>query len=189
VDVNGVAVPNTPITWSFPAGCGAPVAVSTDAFGLATTSLPCATLPVGNYTHTATLVANQQKAIFAFSLQGIILSLESIDSLGVSTYSVTSSAPASGLTVTIQYRSGPVKDYATFALNRSSTPAVLTVDLNASGLPIADYTLDVIVSTTTPGLGSGVDTITFNPSSVGFIQPNARRQPTSSRAPVAPRAP
>jgi uncharacterized protein YjdB len=189
VDVNGVPVPGASVRWSAPTSCAQPIIMTTDAFGLATASVLCTTLPVGNHTQIATLVANQQQVSFAFSLQGIILSLESVDSAGVSTYAVTSSAPAAGLTVTVQYRSGPVKDYVTFVLNRTSTPAVLTVNFNAAALPIGDYTFDITVSTTTPGLGPAVDTITFNPSSFLFMQPNARWQPTSGRAPVAPRAP
>ena len=190
VDVNGVPVPGVAVRWSSPNACGAPTDVTTDALGLATSANICSTVPAGVYTQTATLLVNQQQVSFLFSLRGVSLSLESVDTSGVTIYSVTSATTqADGLTVTIQYRSGPAKDYITrLDLNRTSTPALLTLDY-ASLLPIGDYTYDIIVSTTTPGLGPAVKTVTFNPSSGFFTQPNAQRQPTSRRVPVAPRAP
>jgi hypothetical protein len=190
VDVNGVPVPGASITWSTPNGCAAPNVTITDGFGLATAPILCATLPAGDYTQIATLNTNQQQISFAFGLRGVILTFESVDNNGVSTYAVTASAPASGLSVKVDYRSGPAANYVTLLdLNRTVTPAVLLVGYDASELPFGDYTFDVIVSTTTPGLGPGVATIMFNPSTSSFKQPNARRQPTSRRVPVASRAP
>jgi hypothetical protein len=190
VDVNGVPVPGTAVQWSSPTVCGPSKVLQTDVLGLSTAVNLCSTVPAGTYSQVATLLTNQQQASFSFSLVGLVLSLESFDSAGVATYTVTSTAPASGLSLSVNYVSGPVAGYVDqLSLNRTVTPALMKLGYPAAELPFADYTFEVIVSTTTPGIGPGVETITFNPQSFYFKQPNAQRRPTPIQAPAAPRAP
>jgi hypothetical protein len=177
------------VSWASPNTCGAAIVVTTDAFGLSTTTNRCATSPPGTYTQTATLVSNQQQTSFSYTVQGLSIVLQNIDSVGVRTYDITSkTTQAAGLSVTVRYRSGPVANYVeVLTLNRSVTPAVLTVGFDESQLPIGDYVLDITVSTTTPGFGPAIETVVFNTAS-SFIS-NARRRLDSRRAAVAPRAP
>jgi hypothetical protein len=191
VDVNGVAVPGASVNWSALPACAPAKLATTDANGLATASNICSTAPAGTYTQIATLLTNQQQASFSYSLRGVSLSLQSVDSAGAYTLSVTSTTTAaSGLSVDVQYRSGPADKYVTvLKLNRTVTPAILTVAYDSFNLPSGDYVFDVIVSTTTSGLGPAVETFKFS-NSLGFVQlPNAPRRPMPIQAPVAPRAP
>jgi hypothetical protein len=179
------------VNWSALPACAPAKLATTDANGLATASNICSTAPAGTYTQIATLLTNQQQASFSYSLRGVSLSLQSVDSAGAYTLSVTSTTTAaSGLSVDVQYRSGPADRYVTvLQLNRTVTPAILTVAYDSSNLPSGDYVFDVIVSTTTSGLGPAVETFTFS-NSLGFVQlPNAPRRPMPIQAPVAPRAP
>jgi uncharacterized protein YjdB len=191
VDINGVPVPNALVTWSSNFVCGAPRQIATDATGLSTATNICSTATAGAYTQTAALPSVQQQVSFAYSLRGLVLSLQDIDSYGNYIYSVSSPAtPANGLSVAIEYTSGPVKDYVTdVRLTSTSTPTTLTIGLGGLDLPISDYTLNVVVSTTTPGIGPGVDAVSFTvDSAYGFIAlPNAnRRRPPPVRPLRAP---
>jgi hypothetical protein len=190
VDVNGVPVPGAQITWSAMPACAPTAVVTTDASGLATSPNICST-PAGTYTQLATLQANQQQVSFSFSLRGVVLSLQSVDGAGIVSYAVTSATGvASGLTADVQYRSGPADGYVTvLKLDRTVTPAVLSVAFDASNLPPGDYAFDLIVSTTTPGIGPGVETVTFSNSYESFRVPNAQRRPVPARISVAPSAP
>jgi uncharacterized protein YjdB len=190
VDANGVPVPGTQITWSALPTCAPPTFATTDANGLATSSNICSTA-AGTYTQIATLQTNQQQVSFSFSLRGVVLAFQSVDSSGVSTYAVTSATNvASGLSVDVKYRSGPAEGYVTvLKLNRTATPAVLSVAFDASNLPSGDYEFDLIVSTTTPGIGPGVETVRFSNSFESFTAPNAQRRPSPARISAAPSAP
>jgi hypothetical protein len=110
-------------------------------------------------------------------------SLQSVDSSGISTYGVTSgTSVASGLSVEVKYQSGPVDGYLTvLELNRTVTPAVLSVAFDSFNLPPGDYEFDLIVSTTTPGIGPGVATVSSPNSFNFFTEPNARRRPLPTR--------
>lgn len=183
VDTNGVPVPGAAVTWSSNTTCGPFQSLRTDAFGLSTASNICANVPTGAYTQTASLASAQFSVSFSFSLRGLVLQLQSIDSYtGAYIYSVTSpSGPATGLDATVDYRSGPASDYvSSLTLTSKSTPATLTVDYYNSQLPIGSYVFDVIVSTTTTGLGPGSATISFSTDSLGyFATPNDRARATS----------
>jgi adhesin/invasin len=190
VDANGVPVPGAQIAWSALPTCAPPRFATTDASGLATSSNICSA-PAGTYTQIATLQTNQQQVSFSFSLRGVVLSLQSVDSSGISTYGVTSgTSVASGLSVEVKYQSGPVDGYLTvLELNRTVTPALLSVAFDSFNLPPGDYEFDLIVSTTTPGIGPGVATVSFSNSFNFFTEPNARRRPLPTRIFVAPSAP
>jgi hypothetical protein len=146
---------------------------TTDDAGLATSTNICSTVPSGSYSQTATLQSNQQQALFSFSLRGLVLLFQGADSTGVATFEVTSPAGiAVGLAATVEYRTGPAANFVTgLELSRTTTPATLTVTFGELNIPVGNYSFDVIVSTTTPGLGAGMATISFFNQS-GYIQPN-----------------
>ena len=190
VDVNGVPVPGASVSWSSPNTCGAPIVATTDGFGLATVANLCATAAAGTYTQTATLVSNQQQASFVYTVRGLAVVFPSVD-VGVRTDDVTSgTTQASGLSVAAKYRSGPVANYGqVVTLNRTVTPAAPTLAFDESQLPFGNYVPDITVSTTTPGIGTGVETIVFTPVPSGFSTSNAPRRQDLRRASVALRAP
>jgi uncharacterized protein YjdB len=191
VDVNGVPVAGTTVIWSSTAECDLPRSAITDDNGLATGTNTCSAVQPGTYTQVATLVTNQQQATFSYSLRGLSIAFVSMDSLsGVRTYAVTSSTgPATGLTLAVDYRSGPAANYVTVLdLSGTSAPATLRVSYYGSELPFGDYTFDVIVSTTTPGIGPGTATVKFTVSPNFFVQPDVRARsrspwPTSTSRP------
>ena len=189
LDANGAPVPGASVSWASNIACGSPKLVASDNNGLATTSNLCSNIAAGTYTQTATLVSNGAQVSFSFSLRGLVLTLQNVDSFGNYIYSVTSpSGAAAGLTASVAYRSGQVTDYVSvLALNGATTPAVLTVGYDPYSLPIGEYTFDLIVSTTTSGIGPGVETITFFVDSGGFVsRSNARRtQPFETLAAAA----
>jgi len=85
---------------------------------------------------------------------------------------------------------GPVANYVqVLTLNRTVTPAALTLAFDESQLPFGNYVLDITVSTTTPGIGTGGETIVFTPAPSGFSTSNAPRRQDLRRASVALRAP
>ena len=129
---------------------------------LTTATNLCATAAAGTYTQTATLVSNQQQASFVYTVRGLAVVFPSVD-VGVRTDDVT--------------------------LNRTVTPAAPTLAFDESQLPFGNYVLDITVSTTTPGIGTGVETIVFTPAPSGFSTSNAPRRQDLRRASVALRAP
>ena len=188
IDVNGVAVPNTAITWSAAGGCGQSRVVSTDAQGLSTTTNICSSVPAGAYTQTAALPNNLANVSFAFSLRGLILTLKAVDdSAGTWTFDITSPTPATGLTYAAEYISGPGANYVTqLELNRNFTPATLIVGIDGSNIQSGPYTFNVVVSTTTPGVGPGMATIPFFNSSGLMsppVEPNAVSATRTKRQP------
>jgi uncharacterized protein YjdB len=192
VDANGGSVPNVSVSWASNATCGSPKVVSSDNTGLATATNICSTVAPGAYTQTATLISNGQQVSFSFTLRGLVLTLQDIDSFGNYIYTVASaSGAATGLTVAVSYVSGQVTNYVSLLkLSSTSTPATLTVGFDQFSLPIGNYVFDVIVSTTTTGIGPGVDRVTFSVDSGGFVfQPNERRSQPSTAAVRAVRAP
>jgi hypothetical protein len=193
VDVNGVPVSGASVSWVSTSSCSASKVVTTDANGLATSANMCSAVGPGTYTQTATLTINQQQVAFTYSLRGLLLWLDYVDSYGVASYSITSATPASGLSASVVYRSGPVEGYvSTLSLDRATTPAILQVGIDIFSLPYGVYTLDVIVSTTTPGLGPAVKTITFDSQESGyFVQPSVifQRDRRPAARVDAPRAP
>jgi uncharacterized protein YjdB len=190
VDVTGVPVSGAQIAWSVLPACAPPTLATTDASGFTTSPNMCSTAP-GTYTQTATLQTNQQQVSFSFTLRGVGLAFQSFDSSGVYTFAVTSTTTvASGLSVDVRYRSGPVNNYLTvLKLDRTVTPALLSVAYNPSNLPFGDYVFDVIVSTTTSGLGPGVETFKFSNANGFSAEPNESRLPIPARFSIAPRAP
>jgi uncharacterized protein YjdB len=191
VDVNGVPSPGATVQWSANSACGPARIVAADENGLATTTNICSAMPAGQYTQLATLQANQQQASFSFTLRGLRVQLEGFDSFGAAIFLVT--APdgiAAGLSVAIEYKSGPISNYVSqTSLNKTTTPALLTVEYYDGQMPFGNYTFDVVVSTTTPGIGPGVDRYSFLVDyESGFKQaPNAPRSgpgaPASLRTP------
>jgi uncharacterized protein YjdB len=177
VDVNGAAVAGASVSWSAVGGCGASKVLVTDDNGLSTAANICSVVPAGTYSQVATLLTNQQQAIFTYTLRGVILTLEGIDQFGSYIYSVTSpTVAATGLKASVDYKSGPAANYVTgLDLRGTTTPTSLTVTFNQVAIPFGTYTFDVVVSTTTPGIGPGMVTITFVvDTSSFFIQPNER---------------
>ena len=166
LDVDGFPVAGAPVRWSTTnQGCAEPKSATTDDDGLTSaTNLCSANLP-GLYEQTVSLANVPEQAGFHYFLRGLVLTLQSFDTSGVATYSVTSATPAEGLSVTVAYRSGPATNYVTqLDLNGSTTPAVLVVKYDRSALPPGLYTFDVIVSTTTPGIGPAVASESFEAS-------------------------
>lgn len=164
VDVNGTPVADAAVEWSTSYECANPMVTGTDDEGLASAVNMCSAVSPGTYTQTATLLANQQQVTFSYTLRGLTLTFQSTDSAGTTTFTVTSgSTAATGLDASIAYRSGPATNYVTnLALDATSTPAVLTFSFDPYSLPSGDYTFDLIVTTTTPGLGPGVETFEFS---------------------------
>jgi uncharacterized protein YjdB len=195
VDVNGAPVAGASVLWSGTAGCPTGPVTTSDADGLATATNVCSAVQPGAYTQTATLANNQQQALFNYTLRGLTLTSKA-DSNGLVTVTIQSSfGTAQGLVASIKYVSGPASNYITApSLDRTSTPATLTLPINYSQLPYGTYTFDVTVTTTTPGLGQGVRTLTFiNDYYVGysvgtFGQPSAA-QPAATSTTVAGTAP
>ncbi|HUQ83041.1 MAG TPA: Ig-like domain-containing protein [Gemmatimonadaceae bacterium] len=187
VDANGSSVPGTQVAWQSAIGCGQAVVIVTDAVGLSTAPNLCSSAKPGPYTQVATLQANQQTASFGYTLRGLLVSLQSADSTGLPTYAVTSPiGPATGLAVAIEYVSGPTDGYVTTSqLNVTTTPAVLRISFDPYSLPYGAYRFNIVVSTTTPGIGPGVETVTFDTSNYGFVGGNRTR---ATVAPV-PRSP
>ena len=186
VDVDGFPVTGETVTWSTSnQGCAPSKTATTDADGLTSTSNLCSAAKPGLYEQTVALTGAPAQQTFHYTLQGLVLTLESVDSLGVATYSVSSATPAQGLSVTVAYKSGPATNYVTkLDLNRTTTPAVLVVGYDRSNLPIGSYTFDITVSTTTPGLGPAVATESFSAPFVIFNQPNVQSLRSSGGAPA-----
>jgi uncharacterized protein YjdB len=193
VDVNGVPVPGAVVTWTSIAACGPSQSLRTDALGLSTATNICANVAPGAYTQTAALASIQVQVSFTYNLRGLVLALQTIDNAGSYVYAVTSpSGVASGLSATVDYTSGSISDYVTgLAFSGRSTPATLTVAISQNQFPPGDYAFDVIVSTTTTGIGPGVATVTFSISdSLGVLaRPNGLSRPTPRTPSRAWRAP
>lgn len=181
LDVNGGTVPGTSVSWSSNAACGPPKVVASDDAGLASATNICSNVAAGTYSQTAALSSGAQVS-FSFSLRGLVLTLQAIDSFGNYIYGVTSpSGPAVGLTPTVQYVFGQVTNYVTqLKLSTTATPSTLTVVFDQYSLPTGNYAFDVIVSTTATGIGPGVDRITFTVDTSGFVMTDrsARQAPT-----------
>ena len=188
LDATGLPVPGASVQWSSSYSCGAPRLTTSDDAGLATSTNICSTVPSGSYNQIASL-PNQQQVVFAFTLRGLVVTFQGYDSLGVAKFSVTApGVTAGGLSAAIDYRSGPATNYiASPAFDRTTTPASLALAVNGQPLPPGNYLFDVVVSTTTPGLGPGMASIAFLVQSGFFSQPNVGRPssvaPTSFRAP------
>ena len=164
VDVDGFPTPGATVIWSSNTVCGPPRIVAADANGLASSTNICSAVASGTYTQTATLQTNQQQASFAFTLRGLQVSLQSFESDGTAVFTIENpdGTVASGLSVTFEYKSGPMTDYATLlGLNRTTTPAIATVQYVHEQMPYGDYVLDVVVATTTPGIGPGIERFSF----------------------------
>jgi hypothetical protein len=191
LDVNGAAVPGASVSWSGSGACGSPTVIVTDDDGLSTATNICSAVPAGTYSQTATLLANQQQALFSYTLRGLVLASQGSDSFGAVYFGVTTpTVAASGLKATVEYKSGPATNYVTgLDLDRTTTPATLRVVYNEIQIPFGTYTFDVIVSTTTSGIGPGMATITFNPdSSFGFVaRPGNRQLPRALQGVLKPR--
>jgi uncharacterized protein YjdB len=179
VDVNGAAVPNASVSWSSATSCGSAKLVATDANGLASSTNICSAAPAGTYTQLATLASNGQQVSFSYSLRGLVLTL-----LTAFQYSVTSpSGPATGLAASVQYRVGGTGYVTKLDLSGTSTPATVSVGWNESALPAGNYVFDLMVATTTTGIGPAVETISFtvDSSSFGRQPPNDSAGRTASR--------
>jgi len=165
VDVNGAAVPGASVSWSASGACAAPRLISSDDNGLSTSQNICSLVPAGTYTQVATLTTNQQQVTFAYTLRGLVLTPQGVDNVGAYYFAVTSpTVAATDLKATVEYKSGPAANYVTgLDLDRATTPATLRVVFNEIEIPFGTYTFDVIVSTSTAGIGPGMTTITFNP--------------------------
>jgi hypothetical protein len=189
VDVNGFPAAGASVSWSS-SFCSGSKFSTTDADGVASATNIC-TAPAGSYTQTATLSTTQSQVTFTYTLVGLVVTLQSIDTADVYTYSVRSSAgTAAGLTARVNYLSGPATNYVQkLALAGSTTPTTLTFDLDPSALPFGEYTFDVIVSTTTPGIGPGVVTVSFGGGPNFSIQPNAQMRRASAVSTPASRVP
>jgi hypothetical protein len=189
VDANGSPVPGAAISWQSAIACGQPVQSVTDDVGYSTSPNLCSSVKAGAYTQTATLQSNQQQASFSYTLRGLTVTLESLDSYGLPTFTVTSPVgTAAGLTTAIEYVSGPAGGYVTGAIfSRTTTPATLTLSFDISALPYGIYRFNVVVLTTTPGIGPGTETFTFDTSNYGYVE-GARRRATATPA-AAPRVP
>jgi len=188
-DVNGFPVAGASVGWSS-SFCSGSKSTITDDNGFASATNIC-TAPPGSYTQTAILSTTQSQVTFSYTLAGLVLSLQSIDTADVYTYAVKSSAgAAAGLTVRVNYLSGPATNYVQkLSLAASTTPTTLTFDLNPSALPFGEYAFDVIVSTTTAGIGPGVVTVTFAGGPTFLIQPNVRMRRASTAVAPSSRAP
>jgi len=191
VDANGSPVPGAAITWRSPLACGLQAQTVTDAVGLSTSANVCSVAKAGAYAQTATLQATQQQASFAYTLRGLLVTLESTDSTGMPTYAITSPAgTAAGLTTTIEYLSGPTTGYVKgIGLTRTTTPAAVKISFDPFNLPSGVYAFNIVVSTTTPGIGPGFETFTFDTSNYGYVQRARPGTTPSAAAPVVPRSP
>ena len=189
LDVNGFPVAGASVGWSS-SYCGGSKTSTTDDNGVASATNIC-TSPAGTYTQTAILSTTQSQVTFSYALAGLVLSLESIDSADVYTYVVRSSAGAAGgLTVRVNYLTGPATNYVQkLALAAATTPTTLTFDLDPFALPYGEYAFDIIVSTTTPGIGPGVVTVSFAGGPTFFTQPNVQTRRAATVPAPASRAP
>lgn len=116
---------------------------------------------------------------FSYTLRGLLLTQQSQDSFGNFLLSVTSaSGLASGLTAAPDYRNSPVTGYvSTLGLSGTTTPTTLTVGFDTSQLTPGNYDVDVIVSTTTPGIGPGTASFTVVVDTAFGFSASAARQP------------
>lgn len=193
VDVDGYPVTGETVTWSTSnQGCAPSKTVTTDADGLTSTTNLCSATKPGLYEQTVSLLSVNDQQTFHYTLQGLLITLDSIDAAGVARYSVTSLTPAQGLTAVVTYKTGPATNYVTtLTLSTTTTPATLVVGFDKANLPVGAYTFDVTVSTTTQGLGPAVATRSF---SAPFVFSNhssvqSARPTLGAPAPMPRRAP
>lgn len=189
LDVEGFPVAGAHIEWFSESGCPSGANTVTDDEGLSSTTNFCSATP-GKYTQTALLLTNQQEVTFTYTLQGLTLTILGTDTSGKTSIGVrNSTGTASGLAASVKYVSGPVANYVTgLGVSPSTTPATVTFSIDYSKLPVGGYVFDVIVTTTTPGIGPGIATFEFFNDSGADAQPLIRRisiRPTADASPAA----
>jgi hypothetical protein len=170
LDANGEPVSGASVQWSS-GGCGGFAITTSDEDGLAARSNLCSEAPPGTYSQSATLLVNQQQVTFAYSLRGVSLFLQYADSESALLSVLSSTTTAGGLSAEVKYRAGPVSNYVSLELGGTTTPTALTVFYDLYSLPIGTYVFDVIVATTTPGLGPGIETFSFTLCDCSSAQP------------------
>ena len=176
VDATGSPVGGAAISWTGSIGCPAGPNTTSDANGLSTAANVCSAVAPGTYHQSATLLTNQFAAQFTYSLRGIAMTSSFAGSSSIAVDITSATATAEGLAASVRYRTGPIGNYFTsLQLNRTFTPAVLTMFLGFANLPPGSYTFEVTVTTTTPGLGPGIQTFGFEVSAGSFVQPRIQR--------------
>jgi uncharacterized protein YjdB len=185
LDVDGFPVTGAVVTWSTTSqGCSPSKTDTTDELGQTTATNLCSSTAPGLYLQTVALVSGGAPLTFHYTLAGLVLTPQSVDTPNVAKFSVTAASVAAGLSATLTYRSGPTINYVTkLELSSTTTPASLVVGYDPSNLPPGQYVFDVTVSTTTPGLGPAIQTLSFSVGGSFFISPNAKPARSSRSAP------